>query len=110
MCESADKSANYRLPRPHYLILVGSLALTININQLILPIRFCSIIVIQTKVPFRGAPMVFTLPLDETQFDRAAGNMIRKNGGEALTEADDRAKTSKSEGFDSFARTWENIR
>ncbi len=53
--------------------------------------------------------MVSTLPLDETQFDRAAGNMIRKHGGEALTEADDRAKTSKSEGFDSFARTWENI-
>ncbi len=53
--------------------------------------------------------MVSTLPLDETQFDRAAENMIRKNGSEALTEADDRAKTSKSEGFVSFARTWEHI-
>ena len=53
--------------------------------------------------------MVSTLPLDETQFARAAENMIRKHGGEALTEADDRAKTSKSEGFDGFARTWEHI-
>ena len=54
--------------------------------------------------------MVSTLPLDETQIARAAKNMIRQHGGEALTKADDRAKTSKFEGFDWFARTWKLIR
>ncbi len=54
--------------------------------------------------------MISTLPHDETQIARAAENMIRKHGGEALTKADDRAKTSMSEGFDSLARTWELIR
>ena len=54
--------------------------------------------------------MVSTLPLDETQIARAAENMIRQHGGEALTKVDDRAKISKSEGFDWFARTWDLIR
>ncbi len=54
--------------------------------------------------------MVSALPLDESQITRAAENMIREHGGEALTKADDRVKKSKSEGFDWFARTWELIR
>ncbi len=54
--------------------------------------------------------MVSALPLDETQIARTAENMIRQHGGEALTKADDRVETSKSEGFDGFARTWDLIR
>ncbi len=56
------------------------------------------------------ALMVSALPLDESQISRAAENMIREHGDEALTKADDRVEKSKSEGFDWFARTWELIR
>ena len=56
------------------------------------------------------ALMVSALPLDESQISRAAENMIREQGDEALTKADDRVEKSKSEGFDWFSRTWELIR
>ena len=36
--------------------------------------------------------------------------MIREHGDEALTKADDYVKKLKSEGFDSFVKTWELIR
>ncbi len=54
--------------------------------------------------------MVSALPLDESQIARAAEEMIAEYGDEALTKADDRVKKLKSEGFDSFAETWELIR
>ncbi len=54
--------------------------------------------------------MISALPLDEFQITRAAENMIREHGDEALTKADDRIKKSKFEGFDWFARTWKLIR
>ncbi len=54
--------------------------------------------------------MISTLPLDEFQITRAAENMIREHGDEALTKADDRVEKSKSVGFDLFSRTWELIR
>ncbi len=54
--------------------------------------------------------MVFSLPLDESQIARAAEDMIAEYGDEALTEADDRVKKLKSQGFDSVAKTWELIR
>ncbi len=54
--------------------------------------------------------MVSALPLDESQISRAAENMIREHGDEALTKADDRIEKSKSEGFDWFVRAWELIR
>ena len=54
--------------------------------------------------------MVSALPLDEIQIARAAENMIREHGDEALTNADDRVEKSKSDGFDWFARTWKLIR
>ena len=50
------------------------------------------------------------LPLDEIQIVRAAENMIREHGDEALTKIDAQVENSKSEGFDSFSRTWELIR
>ena len=54
--------------------------------------------------------MVSALPLDEIQIARAAENMIREHGDEALIKADDQVKKFKSEGFDSFAKTWMLIR
>ena len=54
--------------------------------------------------------MVSALPLDESQISRAAENMIREHGDEALTKADDRVKNLKFQGFDSVAKTWELIR
>ncbi len=36
--------------------------------------------------------------------------MIAEYGDEALTNADDRVKKLKSEGFDAFTKTWELIR
>ncbi len=54
--------------------------------------------------------MVSALPLDDSQISRAAENMIREHGDEALTKADYRVEKSKSEGFDWFTRTWELIR
>ncbi len=54
--------------------------------------------------------MDFSLPLDETQISHAAENMIRQHGSEALTKADDRAKNSKAEGSDWYAKTWDLIR
>ena len=54
--------------------------------------------------------MVSALSLDETQIARTAENMIRQHGVEALTRADDRVETSKSDGFDWHARTWKLIR
>ncbi len=54
--------------------------------------------------------MVSALPLDEFQITRAAENMIREHGDEALTKADDRVVTSKSEGFVSAAKTWKLVR
>ncbi len=56
------------------------------------------------------ALMISALPLDEFQITRAAENMIKEHGDEALTKADDRVEKSKSEGFDWFSRTWELIR
>ncbi len=54
--------------------------------------------------------MVSALPLDESQIARTAEEMIAEYGDEALTNADDRVKKLKSEGFDSIAKTWELIR
>ncbi len=54
--------------------------------------------------------MVSALPLDESEIARAVEEMIAEHGDEALTCADDRVKKLKSEGFDSFAKTWELIR
>ena len=53
--------------------------------------------------------MISALPLDQSQITRAAEEMIAEYGGEALTKADERVKTLKSEGFDSIAKTWEKI-
>ena len=61
-------------------------------------------------MPLWGTPSVSALPLDESQIARAAADMIGEYGDEALTKADDRVKNLKSEGFDSFAKTWELIR
>ena len=49
-------------------------------------------------------------PLEEIQIAHAAEDMIREHGDEALTKADDWMKKLNSEGFESFARTWERIR
>ena len=54
--------------------------------------------------------MVSAWPLDESQIARAAEDMIGDYGDEALAKADDRVKELKSEGLDSFAKTWELIR
>ena len=54
--------------------------------------------------------MVSALPLDEIQIVRAAENMIGEHGDEALTKADDQVEKSKSEGFESVAKTWKLIR
>ncbi len=54
--------------------------------------------------------MVSALPLDDSQIARAVEEMIAEYGAEALTKADDRVKKLKSEGFDSFAKTWVLIR
>ncbi len=54
--------------------------------------------------------MVTPLPLDQSQIARAAEEMIAEYGSEALTKADERVNTHKSEGFDSIAATWELIR
>ncbi len=54
--------------------------------------------------------MISELPLDEFQITRAAKNLIREHGDEALTKADDRVEKFKSKGFDWFSRTWELIR
>ncbi len=54
--------------------------------------------------------MTSTCPLDEFQIADAAEDMIREHGDEALTIADDRVKKLNSEGFKSFANTWELIR
>ncbi len=50
--------------------------------------------------------MVSASPLDESEIARAAEDMIGEYGDQALTKADDRVKKLKSEGFDSFAKTW----
>ncbi len=54
--------------------------------------------------------MATPLPLDQSQIARAAEEMIAEYGSEALTKADERANTYKSEGFDSVAKSWELIR
>ena len=54
--------------------------------------------------------MVSALPLDDSEIARAVEEMIAEHGAEALTKADDRVKKLKSEGFDSFAKTWVLIR
>ncbi len=54
--------------------------------------------------------MVSAFPLDESQIARAAEEMIAEYGDEALSNADDRVKNLKSQGFDSVAKTWEVIR
>ena len=54
--------------------------------------------------------MVTPLPLDDSAIARAAEEMIAEYGSEALTKADERVNTYKSEGFDSIAGTWELIR
>jgi hypothetical protein len=54
--------------------------------------------------------LVFALPLDETQIARTAEDMIGEYGDEALTKTDDWVKKLNSEGFGSFAKTWECIR
>jgi hypothetical protein len=50
------------------------------------------------------------LPFDQSQIARAAEEMIAEYGGEALSHTGKRIDALKSEGFDSFARTWELIR
>ena len=54
--------------------------------------------------------MVSALPLDDSQIAHAVEEMIAEYGDEALTKADDRVKKLRSEGFDSFAKTWVLIR
>ena len=49
-------------------------------------------------------------PLDQIQIARAAEDSIREHGDEALTKADDQVEKSKSEGFESVAKTWKLIR
>ncbi len=53
--------------------------------------------------------MVTPLLLDRSQIARAAEEMIAEYGSEALTKADERTNTYKSEGFDSMAKSWELI-
>ncbi len=50
--------------------------------------------------------MISAWQLDESQIADAAEDMIREHGDEALTEADDRVRKLKSEGFESVAITW----
>ncbi len=54
--------------------------------------------------------MVSALLLDDSQISRTVEEMIAEHGDKALTRADDRVKKLKSEGFDSFAKTWVLIR
>ena len=54
--------------------------------------------------------MVYISPLDESDIARAAEEMIVEYGDEALGRADKRIDALKSEGFDSFVKTWELIR
>ena len=54
--------------------------------------------------------MVYISPLDESDIARAAEELIVEYGDEALGRADKRIDALKSEGFDSFVRTWELIR
>ena len=56
-----------------------------------------------------GVTLVSTLPLDESQIARAAEEMIAEYGDEALSKANNRVNALSSEGFDSFAKTWELI-
>ncbi len=54
--------------------------------------------------------MVSASPLDESEIARAAEEMIVEYGDEALGRADKRINALKSEGFDSFVKTWKLIR
>ncbi len=56
-----------------------------------------------------GTLLVSALPLHESQIARAVVEMIAEYGDEALSNADDRIKALKSEGFDSIAKTRELI-
>ena len=49
-------------------------------------------------------------PLDKSEIARAAENLIGEYGEGALAKIDDWVKKLNSEGFGSFARTWELVR
>lgn len=53
--------------------------------------------------------MVATLPIDHQGIVRAAEEMIKDFGPEALDKATARSKELRSEGFDSIANTWDLI-
>lgn len=54
--------------------------------------------------------MDFRSPLDESEIVRAAEKMIGEHGEGALTKIDDWVQKLNSEGFGSFAKTWELVR
>jgi hypothetical protein len=53
--------------------------------------------------------MVVALPIGPDGIHRAAEEMITEHGSEALAEAKKRARTVRSEGFESLAKTWDLI-
>ncbi len=54
--------------------------------------------------------MDFRSPLDEFEIARVAEKMIGEHGEEALTKIDDWVKNLNSEGFGTFAKSWELVR
>ena len=53
--------------------------------------------------------MVEALPIGPDAIHRAAEEMIAEHGPEALARAEERARTVRSEGFESLAKTWDLI-
>ena len=53
--------------------------------------------------------MVIALPIGPDSIHRAAEQMITEYGSKALAEARKRARTVRSEGFESLAKTWDLI-
>ncbi len=56
-----------------------------------------------------GQFIVVALPIGPDGIHRAAEEMITEHGSEALAEAKKRARTVRSEGFESLAKTWDLI-
>ena len=53
--------------------------------------------------------MVVALPIGPDGICRAAEEMIAEHGPEALAKAKKEAQTTRSEGFESLAKTWDLI-
>ncbi len=53
--------------------------------------------------------MVEALPIGPDSIHRAAEEMIAELGPEALAKAKKRAQSTRSEGFESLAKTWDLI-